>query len=405
MINTRIKNTLKILNSYTALRTFKLNFGPQHPAAHGVLRLVLELNGEVVLNSDPHIGFLHRGTEKLIENKMYIQSIPYFDRLDYVSMMAQEHGFVLAIESAMGISIPIRAQYIRIIFCEITRILNHLMAVTTHAMDVGALTPFLWGFEEREKLMQIYEKVSGARMHAAYFRVGGVSQDLPGGLLNDIYFFVNQFKYRLGEMIELLDKGRVWRQRLLGVGSLSKPNAINIGHTGIMLRATGSLSDVRQSSPYEKYEALFFQSPVGVFGDSYDRYLLRVDEMFQSISIIEQAINIIPEGLYKNIDSKIAAPMRQRIINDMESIIHHFKFYSNGFKINIHEEYSYIESPKGEFGTYLCSSGNNNPERCKIRAAGFYHLSSLNFMTFNHFLADITTVIGTQDIVFGEIDR
>lgn len=398
-------NTLKVLNSYTALRTFKLNFGPQHPAAHGVLRLVLELNGEVVLNSDPHIGFLHRGTEKLIENKMYHQSIPYFDRLDYVSMMTQEHAFILAIENALDITVPLRGQFIRVIFSEITRILNHLMAVTTHAMDVGALTPFLWGFEEREKLMCLYEKVSGARMHAAYFRIGGVSQDLPGGILSNIYYFINQFKYRLSEIVELLDKGRIWRQRLVGVGSLSKKNALNIGHSGVLLRSTGTKSDLRQTSQYEVYSKIIFQSPIGMFGDSYDRYLLRVDEMFQSIAIIQQAINLIPEGLYKNMDSKINPPLRRDIINDMESTIHHFKYYSEGVKIKNYEGYVAIESPKGEFGVYLVSAGEKMPERCKIRAAGFYHLSSLNYMTSNHFLADVTTVIGTQDIVFGEIDR
>lgn len=401
-----MNKAIKVLRSYTALRTFKLNFGPQHPAAHGVLRLILELNGEVVLRSDPHIGFLHRGTEKLIENKMFHQSIPYFDRLDYVSMMTQEHGFVLAVENGLNISIPKRAQYLRVIFSEITRILNHLMAVTTHAMDVGALTPFLWGFEEREKLMQLYEKVSGARMHSAYFRVGGVSQDLPGGLLSEIYFFTNQFKYRLTEIIELLDKNRIWRQRLIGVGSISKRDAINIGHTGVLLRSTGVGSDLRQTAPYESYGDIFFQTPVGIFGDSYDRYLLRIDEMFQSIAIIEQSINSIPNGPHKISDQKIAPPMRRKIISDMEAMIHHFKFYSNGYKLENFEGFTAIESPKGEFGTFLgTKEGKNSPERCKIRSAGFYHLSSLNYMTVNHFLADVTTVIGTQDIVFGEIDR
>lgn len=399
------KNVIKVLNSYTALRTFKLNFGPQHPAAHGVLRLVLELSGEVVLNADPHIGFLHRGTEKLIENKMYHQSIPYFDRLDYVSMMTQEHGYVLAIEKAMGITVPLRGQQIRVIFSEITRILNHLMAVTTHAMDVGALTPFLWGFEEREKLMSIYERVSGARMHAAYFRIGGVSQDIPGGLLNSIYYFVAQFKYRLSEIVELLDKSRIWRQRLVGVGSVSKSDAVNLGHTGVLLRSTGVFSDLRQTSPYENYSDVKFQTPVGMFGDSYDRYVLRVDEMFQSISIIQQSINNLSEGPYKNIDHKITPPLRSSMNADMESLIHHFKFYSEGVKLESGEGYTAIESPKGEFGVYLVSDSRKTPERCKIRSAGFFHLSSLHFMTNNHFLADVATVIGTQDIVFGEIDR
>lgn len=400
-----MNNVSKILNSYTSVRTFKLNFGPQHPAAHGVLRLVLELNGEVILSADPHIGFLHRGTEKLIENKMYHQSIPYFDRLDYVSMMAQEHGFVLAIENAMRVTVPIRSKYVRVIFSEITRILNHLMAVTTHAMDVGALTPFLWGFEEREKLMRIYEKVSGARMHAAYFRVGGVSQDIPGGLLTDIYKFCNQFKYRLSEIVELLDKGRIWRQRLIGVGSVSAKSAINIGHTGVMLRGAGIVSDLRQSSPYESYNRVEFQSPIGSFGDSYDRYLLRVDEMFQSISIIQQSIQSIPEGPIRNINSKITPPSKDSIVKDMEALIHHFKYYSSGLKPKPYEGYSCIESPKGEFGVFLATNNKKSPERCKIRAAGFYHLSSLSYMSTNHFLADVTTIIGTQDIVFGEIDR
>lgn len=398
-------NVLKVLNSYTALRTFKLNFGPQHPAAHGVLRLVLELSGEVVLNADPHIGFLHRGTEKLIENKMYHQSIPYFDRLDYVSMMTQEHGYILAIEKVLEVTVPLRAQQIRVIFSEITRILNHLMAVTTHAMDVGALTPFLWGFEEREKLMSIYERVSGARMHAAYFRIGGVSQDLPGGLLNSIYYFITQFKYRLSEIVELLDKSRIWRQRLVGVGAVSKSDAVNLGHTGVLLRATGVFSDLRQTNPYEVYGDLSFQTPIGIFGDSYDRYVLRVDEMFQSVAIIQQTIDCLVEGSHKNIDHKITPPLRSSMSVDMESIIHHFKFYSEGVKLQATDGYTAIESPKGEFGVYLAADGRKTPERCKIRSAGFFHLSSLHFMTNNHFLADVTTVIGTQDIVFGEIDR
>lgn len=396
---------IKVLNSYTSLRTFKLNFGPQHPAAHGVLRLVLELNGEVVLNADPHIGFLHRGTEKLIENKMYHQSIPYFDRLDYVSMMTQEHAFVLAIEHSLKINVPTRAKFIRVIFSEITRILNHLMAVTTHAMDVGALTPFLWGFEEREKLMAFYEKVSGARMHAAYFRFGGVAQDLPGGILEDIFFFITQFKYRLSEIIELLDLGRIWRQRLIGVGAVSKRTALNSGHTGVMLRATGTKTDLRKTNPYEIYQKLTFQTPIGIFGDSYDRYLLRVDEMFQSISIIQQAINKIPTGFHITQDNKVTPPLKRKILKSMESLIHHFKFYSNGVDINMYEGYTTIESPKGEFGVYLAANSGNTPERCKIRSAGFYHLSSLNLMSINHFLADVTTIIGTQDVVFGEIDR
>ena len=398
-------NALKVLKSYTALRTFKLNFGPQHPAAHGVLRLVLELNGEIVLNSDPHIGFLHRGTEKLIENKMYSQNVPYFDRLDYVSMMAQEHAYVLAVENAAEIEIPLRSQCIRVIFSEITRILNHLMAVTTHAMDVGALTPFLWGFEEREKLMDIYEKVSGARMHAAYFRIGGIFQDLPGGIISKIFFFCNQFKYRLAEIIELLDLNRVWRQRLVGVGSVSKYFALNNGHSGVLLRSTGTLVDARQSTSYELYGDYKFQTPIGLFGDCYDRYLLRVDEMFQSVSLIEQALSELPEGEHKSKNREITAPLRVLSKDSMELTIEHFKTYSEGKKVRNGEGYIAIESPKGEFGVFLVSNNSNMPERCKIRPAGFYHLSSLNSMVINHFLADVTTVVGTQDLVFGEVDR
>lgn len=394
-----------MLNSYTSLKTFKLNFGPQHPAAHGVLRLILELNGEIVLRADPHIGFLHRGTEKLIENKTYLQSIPYFDRLDYVSMMTQEHAFVLATEALLKITVPLRAKFIRVMFSEITRILNHLMAVTTHAMDVGALTPFLWGFEEREKLMELYEKVSGARMHAAYFRVGGVAQDLPSGFLNDLYMFSIQFRYRLAEIIELLDRNRIWRQRLIGVGVISAKDAENFGFTGVMLRSTGVRKDLRKLTPYEVYSEIPFQIPTGRFGDCFDRYVLRVEEMFQSLVIIDFCINNIPSGAIKNDDYKISPPSRLEFKTGMESLIHHFKYFSSGVSPLPGSAYIGIESPKGEFSVDLESDGTGNPYRTKIRSPGFFHLQSIGFMSYNHFLADATTIIGTQDIVFGEIDR
>lgn len=393
------------IQSYTALQTYKLNFGPQHPAAHGVLRLILELNGEIVVKADPHIGFLHRGTEKLIEQKTYLQALPYFDRLDYVSMMAQEHAFVLAAEAAMGANIPLRAQYIRTIFSEITRILNHLMAVTTHALDVGALTPFLWGFEEREKLMEFYERVSGARMHAAYFRVGGVAQDIPANLLNDIYLFVGQFQARLAEIAELLTENRIWRQRLVGVGKITARAATAAGFTGVMLRSTGVRCDLRKTNPYEVYSEVDFTTPVGEHGDCYDRYLLRMEEMGQSLRIIEQCLNKIPQGSIKNESYKVSPPSKYNIKTSMEALIHHFKYFSNGIQVMPNEVYASVESPKGEFGVYLVSNGTNRPYRCKIKSPGYVHLQGMDLMSYNHFLADVTTIIGTQDVVFGEIDR
>lgn len=400
-----LKTAHGTLKNYTELQTYKLNFGPQHPAAHGVLRLILELNGEVVLKADPHIGFLHRGTEKLIEQKRYVQSIPYFDRLDYVSMMAQEHAYVLAVEALVGANVPARAKYIRVIFSELTRLLNHLMAVTTHAMDVGALTPFLWGFEEREKLMEFYERVSGARMHAAYFRPGGVVQDIPNNLLNDIRLFTNQFRSRLVEIEELLDQNRIWKQRLIGVGRIGAETAINQGFTGVLLRSTGVRQDIRKTMPYENYAELDFKVPVGGNGDCYDRYLLRMSEMFESIYLIEQCIDNIPQGSVKNENYKVSPPPRRVLKNSMESLIEHFRYYSRGFTVVANEVYAGVESPKGEFGVYLASSGKRRPYRCKIKSPGYMHLQGLDLMSFNHFLADITTIIGTQDIVFGEIDR
>ena len=387
------------------IKNFSINFGPQHPAAHGVLRLVLELKGEVIERADPHIGLLHRGTEKLIEYKNYLQALPYFDRLDYVSMMSQEHGYVLAVEKLLKCDIPLRAQYIRVLFSEITRILNHLLAIACHALDVGAMTPYFWGFEEREKLMEFYERVSGARMHAAYFRPGGVNSDLPKGLLNDIYIFCNQFNTRLDEFEEMLTNNRIWKQRLVDIGIISAKDAIDWGFSGVMLRGSGIPWDLRKTQPYEIYDRLDFDIPLGTNGDCYDRYLIRIEEMRQSIRIINQVINEMPEGPIKTDDNKIINPSRLDIKNSMESLIHHFKYYSDGFNVPSGEAYATIEAPKGEFGVFLVSDGSNKPYRCKIKAPGFAHLQALDFMCKNHMIADVVTIIGTQDIVFGEIDR
>ena len=390
---------------YKKLRNFSLNFGPQHPAAHGVLRLILELDGEVVERADPHIGLLHRGTEKLIEYKTYLQALPYFDRLDYVSMMVQEHCYSLAVEDLLNVKVPLRAQYIRVLFSEITRILNHLLAVTTHALDVGALTPFLWAFEEREKLMEFYERVSGARMHAAYIRPGGVSQDLPIGLLDDIYRFCIQFSSRIDEIEELLTNNRIWKQRLVNIGIVTISQALNWGFSGVMLRGSGIAWDLRRTQPYEIYEELDFNVPVGKNGDCYDRYLIRMNEMRQSINIINQCINQIPNGLVKTDDHKLFPPTRASMKESMEALIHHFKLYSEGFSVPANETYAATEAPKGEFGVFLVSNNTNRPFRCYIRAPGFAHLQGLNFMSKGHMIADVVTIIGTQDIVFGEIDR
>ena len=393
-------------NYFKESKILTLNFGPQHPAAHGVLRLVLELDGETVLRADPHIGLLHRGTEKLIEYKTYLQALPYFDRLDYVSMMAQEHGYCLAVENLIKCQVPLRAKYIRVIFSEITRILNHLLAVTTHALDVGALTPFLWGFEEREKLMEFYERVSGARMHAAYFRPGGVSQDLPLGLLDDIYYFCNQFLYRIAEIEDLLTANRIWKQRLVDIGVVSYEQALDWGFSGVMLRGSGVLWDLRVNEPYEVYSNLKFLVPTGKRGDCYDRYLIRVEEMKQSTNIILQCLELIPKsGFIKVDDRKISPPSRAFMKFSMESLIHHFKLFSEGYNVKSEESYAAIEAPKGEFGVYVKSDGTNRPSRCRIKAPGFMHLQALDFMSKYHLLADVVTVIGTQDIVFGEIDR
>ena len=387
------------------IKNFTINFGPQHPAAHGVLRLLLELDGETVVKATPHIGLLHRGTEKLIEYKNYLQALPYFDRLDYVSMMSQEHSYVLAIENILNCKVPERAQYIRVLFLEITRILNHLLAVGCHAMDVGAMTPMLWAFEEREKLMEFYERVSGARMHAAYFRPGGVQFDLPAGMLADIYIFVNQFVNKLLEIEEMLNENRIWKQRLVDIGVVTAKDALDLGFSGVMLRGSGIYWDLRKSQPYEIYDKLNFDVPVGKTGDCYDRYLIRINEMKQSLSIILQCLELIPYGIIKTNDSKIVAPAKTEIKQSMEALIHHFKIYTNGIIIPSNETYIGTEAPKGEFGVYLVSNNTNKPYRCKIKSPGFGHLQALNHMSKNHMIADIVAIIGTQDIVFGEIDR
>jgi NADH dehydrogenase (ubiquinone) Fe-S protein 2 len=397
------ENNLKVFQR--ELKTYNLNFGPQHPSAHGVLRLILELNGEAVIQATPHIGLLHRGTEKLIENKTYIQALPYFDRLDYVSMLSNEHAYTLAVEKAINCTIPLRAQYIRVLFDEITRILNHLMAITTHAMDVGALTPFLWAFEEREKLMEFYERVSGARMHAAYIRPGGVASDLPLGFLDDVYLFIKQFASRLDEIEELLTSNRIWLNRLIDIGIVTKNQALNWGFSGVMCRASGIKQDLRKNEPYAIYEVLDFDVPIGTRGDSYDRYVIRMQEMRQSLKIIYQVLNKIPGGPIKTDNFKIIGESRTLMKTSMEGIIHHFKLFTEGFTVQAQESYTAIEAPKGEFGVYLVSDNSSKPYRCKIKAPGFLHLQGLNDMAKTHLLSDVVTLIGTLDIVFGEVDR
>lgn len=385
--------------------SFYLNFGPQHPAAHGVLRLILELKGEIILAADPHIGLLHRGTEKLIEYKTTLQSLPYFDRLDYVSMMTQEHAFILCLEKLILTQIPRRAKFIRVLFSELTRILNHLLAITAHALDVGAFTPFLWAFEEREKIFEFYERVSGARMHASYFRVGGVNSDLPLGFLDDIFSFLNQFSSRLDEIEELLTNNRIWKNRLVNVGIISKKNAINLGFSGVMLRGSGIFWDLRKICPYEIYSESSFNIPVGSIGDCYDRYLIRIQEMRESLKIIFYCINNIPNGPIKIENNKIINPVRQHIKNSMESLIHHFIYFSKGFNLDMGNTFTSIEAPKGEFGVFIDNKNESKLYRCKIKSPGFSHLQGLHLMTKNYKIADLVAIIGTQDIVFGEIDR
>ena len=393
------------MTSHTKTKNMTINFRPQHPAAHGVLRLILEMDGEVITRADPHIGLLHRGTEKLIEYKTYLQAVPYFDRLDYVSPMCQEHAYALAVEKLLQCKIPPRAQYIRVMFSEITRILNHIMAITTQALDVGAMTPLLWMFEEREIMMGFYEKVSGSRMHSAYIRPGGVHQDLPAGLLNEIAKFIKDFPKKIDDMENLLTENRIFKQRLVGIGVVSKQQALDWGFSGPMIRGSGLAWDLRKSQPYEIYGELDFDIPVGINGDSYDRYLIRVQEMRESIKIIKQCIEKIPSGEITTDDKKISPPKRADMKTSMESLINHFKLYTEGYHVNAGEAYACVEAPKGEFGVYIISDGSNKPHRCRVRAPGFSHLQGLEFMAKGHLLADVVTIISTQDIVFGEIDR
>lgn len=414
------------------IRNYTMNFGPQHPAAHGVLRLVLELDGEVIERADPHIGLLHRGTEKLAENRTYLQSVPYMDRLDYVSMMSNEHAYVMAIEKMLGLEVPIRAQYIRVMFDEITRVLNHLLWLGAHALDVGAMTVFLYAFREREDLFDVYEAVSGARMHAAYYRPGGVYRDLPhqmpqyevskfrnaktvkaqnanrqGSLLDFIEDFTTRFPTYVDEYETLLTDNRIWKQRTVGVGVVSPERALALGMTGPMLRGSGIEWDLRKKQPYEVYADLDFDVPVGVNGDCYDRYLIRVEEMRQSNHIIKQCIDWLRKnpGPVITADNKVAPPDRAGMKSNMEDLIHHFKLFTEGFHVPAGEAYAAVEHPKGEFGIYMVSDGANKPYRLKIRAPGFPHLAALDEMVRGHMIADLVAIIGTQDIVFGEIDR
>jgi NADH-quinone oxidoreductase subunit D len=386
-------------------RNFSINFGPQHPAAHGVLRLVLELDGEIVKRVDPHIGLLHRGTEKLIEHKTYMQAVGYFDRLDYVAPMNQEHAFVLAIEKLLGMTVPPRAQYIRVLYSEIGRLLSHLLNVTTQAMDVGALTPPLWGFEEREKLMVFYERASGARMHANYFRAGGVHQDVPQALLDDIYAFCKNFPKVLDDIEGLLTDNRIFKQRNVDIGIVKREDALAWGMTGVMLRSTGLAWDLRRAQPYECYSDLEFQIPVGKNGDCYDRYLMRMEEMRQANKIMMQCIEKMPAGPVNVTESKVVPPTRAEMKRSMEALIHHFKLYTEGYHVPAGQVYAAVEAPKGEFGVYLVSDGTNKAYRCKIRAPGFPHLQAMDFLCRGHMLADVSAVLGSIDIVFGEIDR
>lgn len=387
------------------LRNYHLNFGPQHPAAHGVLRLVLELDGEVVERVDPHIGLLHRGTEKLIEHKTYLQATPYFDRLDYVAPMNQEHAFVLAAEKLLGLEVPRRGQFIRVLYSEIGRILAHMLNVTTQAMDVGALTPPLWGFEEREKLMVFYERASGARMHANYFRVGGVHRDLPSKLLEDIYNFCDPCAQVLDDLEGLLTDNRIFKQRNVDIGVVSQQEALEWGFSGVMVRGSGMAWDLRRSQPYEVYSELDFDIPVGKNGDCYDRYLIRMEEMRQSLRIMKQCIEKMPGGPVHAEDGKVVPPSRAEMKRSMEALIHHFKLYTEGYHVPAGEVYAAVEAPKGEFGVYLVSDGSNKPYKCKIRAPGYAHLQAMDHLCKGHMLADVAAILGSIDIVFGEVDR
>lgn len=396
------------------VKDFTLNFGPQHPAAHGVLRLVLSLQGEVVERADSHIGLLHRGTEKLIEMKTYIQALPYFDRLDYVSMFAQEHAFSLAVERLMGISLFEYVSCLRVIFCEITRILNHLLALTTHALDIGAMTPFLWAFEEREFLMEFYERLSGARMHANYIRPGGLSQDIDYLFLSDLYDFCKRFSYRLDELEELLTGSRIIKQRLVDIGIVTADQALDWGFSGVMLRGSGVSWDLRRDDSYELYDKLSFSVPIGINGDCFDRFLVRILEMRESLKIIYQCLEYLSNiqfvetsnlKLFSKISGFLLSPSKRDIGLFMENLISHFKFFTQGYSVLSGSVYSAVEAPKGEFGVFLVSDGSSKPYRCKIKAPGFTHLQGIDFMARGHLIADVVTIIGTQDIVFGEVDR
>jgi len=393
----------------TAVRNFTINFGPQHPAAHGVLRLVLELDGEVVERVDPHIGLLHRGTEKLIEYKTYLQAVPYFDRLDYVAPMNQEHAFCLAIERLLGLQVPKRAQLIRVLYSEIGRLLSHLLNITTQALDVGALTPPLWGFEEREKLMVFYERASGSRMHAAYFRPGGVHQDLPPKLIDDIYAFCDPFLKVVDDLDALLTGNRIFKQRNVDIGAVKLADCWNWGFSGVMVRGSGAAWDLRKSQPYECYSELEFDIPIGKNGDCFDRYLIRMEEMRQSAKLMKQCCEKLrsaeAQGPVTVEDNKIVPPKRDEMKRSMEALIHHFKLYTEGYHVPAGEVYAAVEAPKGEFGVYLVADGTNKPYKCKIRAPGFAHLQAMDFLTRGHMLADVSAILGSIDIVFGEVDR
>jgi NADH-quinone oxidoreductase subunit D len=386
-------------------KTMNLNFGPQHPAAHGVLRLILELDGEVVERADPHIGLLHRGTEKLIEHKTYLQAIPYFDRLDYVAPMNQEHAFALAIEKLLNVEVPVRAKHIRVAFCEIGRILSHILNITTQALDVGALTPSLWGFEEREKLMVFYERVSGSRLHANYFRPGGVHIDLPTGLAEDILDFCKTFPKVIDDLESLLTDNRIFKQRNVDIGVVSVQEALDHGFSGVMIRGSGVAWDLRKSQPYDGYENYDFKVPVGKNGDCYDRYLCRIEEMRESVKIITQALTTIPDGPVMTLDTRVGPPKRSDMKTSMEALINHFKLYTEGYSVPKSETYAAVEAPKGEFGVYLVADGTNKPYRCKIKAPGFTHLQAMDYLIKGHMLADVPAVLGSMDIVFGEVDR
>ncbi len=387
------------------IANYTMNFGPQHPAAHGVLRLVLELDGEIVERADPHIGLLHRGTEKLIEHKTYLQAVPYFDRLDYVSPMNQEHAYALAVERLLGLEVPLRGQYLRVLFSEITRIMNHMLNITTHALDVGATTPALWGFEEREKMMEFYERVSGARMHAAYFRPGGVHQDMPAGMAEEIYAYCDRVGKVIDDIESLLTQNRIFKQRNVDVGPVTPEDAIDWGFTGIMLRSAGVPWDLRKSQPYDVYDRMDFDIPVGNNGDCYARYLCRVEEMRQSVRIVRQCIEQMPGGPVQASDRKVVPPPRAEMKRSMEALIHHFKLYTEGYHVPAGETYAAVESTKGEFAVYLVSDGTNKPYRCKIRSPAFVHLQATDFLSKGYMLADAVAIVGSMDIVFGEIDR